>query len=225
VRNADELFTKLPRALEYGLQDLKFTAEMRQNVLSQLRRSSLKAGREKKHRYWLPAVALIVLLACIGLAGLWRSYRTLGPPVASPNFMEIEALDIDLDGQEPLELVNTWRVREPDSTESLMALIWTRNARGQLSVALTHPMKGQEFLPLAVLPSPQRQGDLVVIASTDGESQIFYSVLGFEDGQVVEYIGRYIDYPVYKMRNLREINLVPVIVDHKIIYPSWEVEK
>ncbi|NLM52337.1 MAG: hypothetical protein GX197_05900 [Firmicutes bacterium] len=225
MRKMDDIFEKLPHALEDGLKDLKFTEEMRQNVLSQLNKAATKAGPQKKKHFWQVAVALIVLLGCIGVAGLWSTYRNLAPPVTSPNFTEIEALDIDLDGKEPLELVNTWRVREPDRTESLMAIVWTRNARGQLSVVSTHPMEGQEFLPLVVLPAPRRQGNLVVIASTDGEKQIFYSILGYENGRVVEYPGKYIEYPVKKMRNPREINLVPVIIDHKIIYANWEVEK
>lgn len=225
MRNQDDLFQKLPHALESGLKNLQFTEEMRQNVLSRLGEYRFEAGQPKRSRLKFLAVAAVVLLAAIAVAGLWSSLRTLPVPEASPNFTEIEALDIDLDGKEPLELINTWRIREPDRSVSLMAIIWTRNAKGQLNAVSTLPMEGQEFLPLVVLPAPRRKGNLVVIASTDGESQIFYSILGIENGQVVEYYGKYLEYPVKEVRNLREINLVPVIIDHQIIYPDWEVEK
>ena len=44
----DDIFEKLPHALEDGLKDLKFTEEMRQNVLSQLNKAATKAGPQKK---------------------------------------------------------------------------------------------------------------------------------------------------------------------------------
>jgi len=183
----DELLENLPQALANSLKDVTFTESMRQNVFARIRG---EAASRPVWRKRLPALAAVCALFVVCLAGLLRFGGRISPQAmqAAPyGFTEVEALDIDLDGQEPLELVNTWRVRKAGSDEMLLALIWERDLSGQLRVISTHTVEGTEFLPLLVLTPSAKRGNLVLVTSTDGSERYYYCILGFEGGKVVEY--------------------------------------
>ncbi|HHX75331.1 MAG TPA: hypothetical protein GX699_10560 [Firmicutes bacterium] len=184
-KTCDELLENLPRVLASSMKDLTFTESMRQHVYERI--SAEKASGPAWRRR-LPAVAAALLVVC--LAGLLRLFDRASPPERQPapyGFTEVEALDIDLDGEEPLELVNTWRVRGTGSGEMLLALIWERDLSGQLRVISTHTVEGTEFLPLLVLTPTAERRSLVLVTSTDGFERYYYCILGLDGGKVVEY--------------------------------------
>lgn len=188
----EELLKKLPRALAKGLGNLKFNQEMRDHVHLRLKLGLYeKPVRSKKFALIaIPAAMVIFCLAGIS-AGIWW-WKEQREPAArygamGPYFEEIETIDIDLDGEEPLELVNTWRIREPDYGDTLIAIIWTRDAQGQLNVTSTHSFEGSEFFPLLILTPATEKRNYVLIASTDEANRIYYRVLGYDGNEVFEY--------------------------------------
>ena len=183
----DELLDNLPQALANSLKDVTFTESMRQNVYERIREKTASWHARRRRLFVLAAVCALFVVCLAGLH--WFGGRTSPTAMqAAPyGFTEVEALDIDLDGQEPLELVNTWRVRKAGSGEMLLALIWERDLSGQLGVISTHAVEGTEFLPLLVLTPSAKTGNLVLVTSTDGSERYYYCILGFEGGKVVEY--------------------------------------
>ncbi len=206
----EDLLAKLPRVLEEGLESLKFTKEMRDSVRSRLNYAIYEKTnyRRKISLACVPVILIILFLAVAGTKWLYNRAALAVPPTASrPHFTEIETIDIDLDGEEPLELVNTWRVRG-NNEETLLALIWARDARGQLNVVSSHPFEGKDFLPLFVLSPAKHKGNLVFIASTDGANKLYYCVLGYDGNEVFEYREMSSKHIEQRQQMLREIELL-----------------
>jgi len=188
----EELLQKLPHALAKGLGDLKFSQEMHDQVRMRLKLGFYEKPDKLRKPALAAATAALAMLCLVGVsAGIWWWKEQRDPAARhtamGPYFEEIETIDIDLDGKEPLELVNTWRIREPDYGETLMAIIWTRDDRGQLNVTSTHSFEGSEFFPLLVLSPATEKRNYVLIASTDKANRIYYCVLGYDGNQVYEY--------------------------------------
>ena len=105
---------------------------------------------------------------------------------------EIEALDIDLDGKEPLELVNTWRcVNRTDGKFNGHSLDTQCQRSVKCGFNTSHGRAG-DSAPL-VLPAPRARVIWWLLLPQDGKKQIFYSILGYENGRVVGYPGKYIN--------------------------------
>jgi|GEM_PF-3173647 hypothetical protein len=209
----EDMLAGLPDVLEKGLKNVRFTEKMRRNVQDRLQSGMFPEEKRRKPSF-VYAAAVIVLLI-LGMAGLRLGGRDIftGPQSAVPSFTEVEAMDIDLDGKEPLELVNTWRILETGKEDALLALVWKRDLRGNLQVISVHPFEGRKFLPLTVLSPESYRGNLVVISSTDGAGSIYFCILGFDGDDVFEYR------EVYSKKNgngqlrLREIeNFIPAVL-------------
>ena len=171
------------------------------------------SGREAKKTFFFYAAAVIVLLI-LGMAGLRLGvgyfYRSAK---CRSELYRVEAMDIDLDGEEPLELVNTWCILETGKEDALLALVWKRDLRGNLQVISVHPFEGREFLPLTVLSPESYRGNLVVISSTDGAGSIYFCILGFDGDDVFEYREVYSKKWQRQLR-LREIeNFIPAVLN------------
>jgi len=204
----DDILEKLPQVLNDGLKNLKFTAEMRSTVKSRLERVKLELMPRRKKRFSMAIPAAILLFVCLISSfalNYWNNPITKPPMYTGHTFEAQETLDVDLDGREPLEIVNTWKVHEANNSQSLMALIWARDKDGRLNVISTLPFEGTEFLPIEVLTPSMYQGQLVIIATTDGQNRIYYRVIGYDGNQVMPYLERSAMINEMRYQMLREI--------------------
>jgi len=207
-KKLDDLFEELPQVLNDGLKHLKFSEEMRKTVRNRLKNAQMEI-MPCSRRPFSVAVAIVTLFFVLLVSSFALKYGyspVAKPPMDAGHIFEAqETLDVDLDGREPLEIVNTWKVREANDGESLMALIWARDKDGKLSVISTLPFEGTEFLPIEVLTPTMYRGQLVIIAATDGKNRIFYRVIGYDGNRVMPYLERSTRF--YDVRNqmLREI--------------------
>jgi hypothetical protein len=168
--------------------------------------------------FYAPALGLLVLVICIALtvAGILRRNYPIAQPkvVDKPTFIEQETKNIDMDGEEPLEMVSTLKVRESNRRDLLMALVWARDTQGQLSVVSTQYFEGDEFLPIEVLVPSRHKGNLVLIAATDENKQVYYRVLGYDGTRVLLYLERSSDFSDIRRQMLREIErLLPASIE------------
>lgn len=185
------ILKQLPQVLNDSLKNLEFTEEMRQAVRERLCDAEIK--EIKQRRSFLPIPAVLLLVVCIFGASIFiqrwnKSAIQTIPQVHSPMFIQLETIDIDMDGKGQLEMVNTWKMREPNSRESLIALVWVQDTKGDWYVVSTQPFYGKDFLPIEILSPPSLEGNLVVIASTDEKNQVYYRVLGYDGSKVLAYL-------------------------------------
>lgn len=210
-KSFDNLLQKLPQVLNDGLKPLEFTEEMRKEVGARLKQVQFEKTQPRKLHFSIAfTAALMMFVICVAVR-FWTP--VIHPPSAVSAFETQETLDIDLDGKGQPEMVNTWKVRKADDDVTLMALIWARDHSGQLNVVSTLPFEGKEFLPIEVITPSVQRGNLVVIAATDGESTIYYRVLGYDGQQVLPYLERTTKFYNMRYQMLREIQrLLPVSI-------------
>jgi len=213
-----DLLERLPQVLNDGLANIKFTEEMRQKVRLRLDRLNITDIKPTNKFFYAPAIGFLLLVICITFTSPWiirRNYPIAQPEAFNkPTFIEQESKNIDMDGEEPLEMVSTLKVRESNRGDLLMALVWARDSHGQLNVVSTQSFKGNEFLPIEVLVPSTHKGNLVLIAATDENRQVYYRVLGYDGNRVLLYLERSSDFSDIRRQMLREIErLLPASIE------------
>ncbi|MGQ9825358.1 MAG: hypothetical protein ACUVSK_10225 [Desulfotomaculales bacterium] len=177
----------LPEALPEVMKGWHFSKKMRQRVQKEISFLSLPdetpvwvTPHQKKSYGKIFNIAASVLV----LAGIfcWRPPAAGERNAGEMRMLPVETRYVDLDGQNPEEMVSIWRV---EGLDSYVVFVGFRENGEQWDFKYAYPLRGSQVLPVELRDSAGGQGKEVWITYQKPESESYFSLILKNDGRIV----------------------------------------